>query len=213
MGQDLTHAVDPAAAIAQLDIGQHQPGRLGCHHGHGFPVGGRYAHDAVAKIGDDGFDIHCDDGLVLDDQYARPGLPGDFGQRILDQGVHGVHVTLDQIPHGCFGKPFHRGQQQGLPCRGHDGRQACAGHRGWTSIRCRHAVGTARLCLRRGHPHALKGLEQGQPGRHAVWQQCPVSHDGFQCCGDQRIAMLLRSGQRAGMAPQKRQMGCKRGRQ
>ncbi len=84
-GQDVLHRVDARRAVGQLDVGQHQAGRLAGHRVDRLGAGGGDVDHGVAELGDQGLDVGGDDRLVLDDQDVGGQFGVDLGLGLGDQ--------------------------------------------------------------------------------------------------------------------------------
>jgi hypothetical protein len=83
--QDILDRVDARRAVGQLDVGEHQSGRLVQHRLQRLAARGGDVDDAVAQFLDQRLDVGGDDGLVLDDQDVGGQILVDLLLRLRDQ--------------------------------------------------------------------------------------------------------------------------------
>src|SRR6185312_7654645 len=123
-GQNFAHRIDARAALAQVDVGQHQAGPLGMGLGHGLVAGGGDGDDLVAQFGDQILQVQGDDGLVLDNQHLAGKLAVD-GLLGAQNGGFDLFRALVQDEGGFFqAEGLDRGQQQGGALVGGQAAQA-----------------------------------------------------------------------------------------
>ena len=83
--QNVVHGIDARAAIGQLDVRQNQSRPAVTHRRDRLGTGPRHAEIPVAEAFDQAFQVHGDEGLVLDDQHVGRHLLGDVAPCLLDQ--------------------------------------------------------------------------------------------------------------------------------
>ena len=123
LGQNILHRINSRTVIGELDIGQHQARlliRCLCHclvarHGN--------AGNIMAEIANNGFDVHRDDRLILDNQHICFELRFDILFGFGDQRLHFLRGLIQQIADFRLGKAFDLGQEQCLAGKLVDHRQ------------------------------------------------------------------------------------------
>ena len=89
----------------------------------------------MAEALDQAFQLHGDEGLVLDDQDVGGDLGGELAAGFLDQRAQRHHVDVENSRRLRFREAFERDQQERLPRHRRDAgelalaRQRCAGRR------------------------------------------------------------------------------------
>ena len=93
-------------------------------------VGARDAEHAMAEALDQAFQLHRDEGFVLDDQDVGRDLGGELAAGFLDQRAQRHHVDVEDARRVRLGEAFERDQQECLPRQRRDaGELALAGQR------------------------------------------------------------------------------------
>ena len=69
----------------------------------------------MAEAFHQGFEIHGDERLVLDDQDFGRHVGGEFPARLVDQITHLVHVHIEDHAGIFLGEAFEAGEQERLP--------------------------------------------------------------------------------------------------
>ena len=116
--QDFIHRVQTGASVRQMDVGQHQPGRVFRDRRHGFLAGSGNPRHAMPQIGHQSLQIHGDNRLVLDNQDIGAQLGGDFVTRLLQQGIDLVLRSIQDLGDLLGLEAFLRAQQEGYLGRG-----------------------------------------------------------------------------------------------
>ena len=74
--EQLVDRIEAGRAVGELDVGEDQAGLLVLGERHGVRMGAGHADDVVAEIAHQAFEVHRDEGLVLDDQHVGGDLGG-----------------------------------------------------------------------------------------------------------------------------------------
>ncbi len=107
-----------------------KPGLLGLRERDRFGVRARDAEHAMAEAFDQAFEVHRDEGLVLDDQDVGGDLGGELAAGFFDQRAKRHHVDIENARGLALGKALERDQQERLPRHRRDaGKLAFAGQR------------------------------------------------------------------------------------
>ncbi len=152
----------------------------------------------MAEVADDHFDIHRDDRFVLDDQDARARLAIDLVGRFGDQRPHRFGIAADDAPRVLGAETLDRGEQQRLPRQRGNAAEPRVGDR---DVGERAGVVRSRLF---GHQpeivvhHPVKLDAQVSAGI----DRARIGDQRFEQPGDQRIAVLLASGNGPAITPQ-----------
>ena len=162
-------------------------------------MGAGDADHVVAEVLDETLEVHRDEGLVLDDQ----DVGGDFRRHLAAGGIRQLaglgDVGIENERHFLLGEAFEREQQERLPRQRRDVRQP--------ALRRQRQRRDFGIVVERNRVPDL-GEQLEQPGARAMpfVQQRAILQQGLQHGGHISIARGLVSGQRAGIAPQQRQM-------
>ena len=85
-----------------------------------FGMRARDAQHAMAEAFDQRFEIHRDEGLVLDDQHVGGDLGGELAAGFLDQRAQRRHIDVENARGVLLGEAFQRDQQERLPRLGRE---------------------------------------------------------------------------------------------
>ncbi len=162
-------------------------------------MGTRDADHVVTEILHQAFEIHRDEGLVLDDQHVGGDLGGHFAAGGIGQLAGFGHIDAENPGHFLFGKTFQRQQQKGLPRQRRDVRQP--------PFRRHRQGGDVGIVVERNRiPDFREQPEQAGARAVLLVEQGRVLQQGFQHGPDIGVAGGLISRQCTGIAPQQRQM-------
>ena len=78
-------------------------------------MGARDAEHAVTEAFDQGFELHRDEGLVLDDQHVGGDFGGELAAGFLDQAAQRHDIDVEDARRVSSREAFERHQQEGLP--------------------------------------------------------------------------------------------------
>jgi hypothetical protein len=201
--QDILDRVDARRAVGQLDVGEHQSGRLVQHRLQRLAARGGDVDDAVAQFLDQRLDVGGDDGLVLDDQDVGGQILVDLLLRLRDQRLGFGKVGVQNLRRLRGREALQRGQQEGLARARRDPQQLVRGVVGSRIER----LGVVVLQLRAGGApdgveHAIEGHPRTQPG---VQGAIPCG-ERLQRDAHVGVARLRIAGQRPAVAAHVRQM-------
>ena len=87
----------PLEIIGELDVGEHEAGRVLPRLRNGFVAGHGDAGDVVAEIANDRLDVHRDDRFVFDDQDIGQRLPFDLFERFGHKAIDVLRARTNQI--------------------------------------------------------------------------------------------------------------------
>ena len=115
--------IEPGAAVGELDVGEDQPGLLLFGQRDRLGMGAGDAENAMTETLDQRFQLHRDEGVVLDDQHVGGDLGGKLAAGFLDQAAQGHDVDVQDAGRIRLGEPFERDQEERLPGQGGDAGQ------------------------------------------------------------------------------------------
>jgi two-component sensor histidine kinase len=118
--EDIVDRVEPGRTVGQLDIGQHQARRVLGGDLLRLRTGRGGAGDVVAQRADEILELHRDQRLVLDNEYAGRILSVDLLDRLLHQARDVVFVDFHDLRRLGGREIFDGRQQQSLPVERRD---------------------------------------------------------------------------------------------
>ena len=150
----------------------------------------------MAHFGDDRFDVHRDDRLVLDDHDRTGHAICHFAAGNLHQLAGFAFFNTDDLADFFKGEPFDRVQQQRFA--------AVVGQFGEVLLRLGAGPAFTFFDRRTGAgPDAVQNAEHTRAGVYTI-QNRPVRQNRFERCGCKCIAAVLAAGQCARVATQVR---------
>ncbi len=157
----------------------------------------------MTKVADDRFDVHGDDGLVLDDQDLGASLRLDLAKRFFHQGLDIGRVQTDQIGDVIDRETFQRRQQQRLSGERRQPREPCLCNRFLPVIPRQDRA----IFQMGGRPDRVESPVKAKPRIDIGRKLFGRRDDRFQRRTNIGVTMALAARQGAGIAAQERKMG------